>query len=944
MGRLTPTGHTLLWIRSLTLAALVVLAGCDDLLGKQATEDNFDAAEEAFETGNFEDSLIRLKSFIQAEPKNPKARLLLGRVYFETYDYENAEKEFRRARDFGAKPKTYVRWLGETWLRTSKADRILDEFSTESFDNNVGDEVLNTVLSLRAKAHLQYAARNRDADSLDLARQEVAQMPGKLEDNPVAQAALGQIEFISGNVPAAEEYVKNSLALMPTNFDALVLDGDLKLGQNKPSEAAEQFRAALVQEPNHPLVMRALAWALLADRRQDEAITVIDDLLAAAPSDSGINYMRALIALQNEELDIALRYAQEAINADNHLQSHFVAGAASYGLDQLEQAHDYVQSYLSRVPKNAEARKLMAAISLRLGLVTEAAESLSNVEASSPDDTALYTEVANAVLASGNATEGRVLLAAAQSAGERSSPALTRLGLAAMRAGNLEQAIKDLEEAIELDRGNVDAYSYLITAHLSAGRPAEALKVATRMQRELPDHPTSYILEGIVSGLSNDVFKAREAFEKALELEPGQPEASANLAALALIAGDRDEARRLYDDVLAKHTTHAPTYIAYAKLEIGAGELDKALDHLRRAHELVPESGEASRLLGGLLIDRNAPVEALEVTEAAMAANRDDAGLHLVRGKALLFTGQLARAVDSLETLRSLRPQLVGPNLYLAYAYERTGDLRQAVRAIDRALESSPENDRFKFEKARLQIRRGELEDARTLIVKLTRDNPESSLVAELEANLALAEGDADFAVKRFKDAQKTRETSFLNLQLAKALAVAGRTDESLKAMSSWLERYPEDVVTRTFLAGTYFAQGRHAEARPHYQELVRLRPDDVSSHNNIAWLSYKLNDLELALKHGEEARRLLPDNAEVADTLGVIYFALGRDDEAKDLLFAARQAAPGNPAIATHLAQVLMKQGDTERAADLLRSALKSEQPFGERQLAEELLNQIGG
>ena len=940
MCRTKPSGHPGVWLRTLSLSVLVALAGCDDLLGSDSAE-HFAKAEEAFEQAKFKESLIQLKTVIQEEPKNSEARGLLGRVYFELHDHRSAEKELLRARDLGAKKAEYVKWLGETWLRMDEPDKILENMNAGGRGDNATAE---TVQVLRAKAQIRKAELQQNPENLELARAELKQIPAEGADNAQAQAALGRIEFLLGNHSVAEKHSVKALELTPNDIDALLLSGDLQLVRKKNDVAVERFQAALDQRPHDPVLKRALAWSLVAAGRSDEALTTVDELLAIVPTDASVNYMKSLIAWQREDFETALFHAREALNAGRHLQSVFIAGAASYGLGQLELAYDYMQGFLTEVPSHVTARKILAATALKLGRVAAAVETLQEVRADSPNDAVLFAAVADAALQSGYTSQGQVFLKQAQDSSERTSPNLVRLGLAALRGGDVDQAIEDLKAAVDLDNGNIEAHSYLITAYLRAGDPANAMEAVARMKRDLPNDASGLLFEGIVVGLTDDLLASRANFERVLEMEPGHPSASANLAALALLEGDQEEARKLFDDVLALQPDHVGTHMHYSNLEIAVGDVDAAIDHLRKALAVQPDHIDASVTLGGLLLDRNTPVEALAAIEPAIAAHPEDPGLLLVSGKALIQMRQLSRAVDNLERLRSLRPELTIPELYLAQAYELAGDLRQALRAITRATTADPENQGFKFEKARLEARRGNLDEANLLIAQLKKTNPEDPALAELEASVAIAQNEPELAIERFRVALDSRETNFLNLQLAMAQVLAGRPDEALESLATWLTRYPDDWLTRAWLAGTYLKQGQHGEARKHYQELIRLRPDYASAHNNVAWLSLQMDDLQIALKHGEEARRLRPDSPTVADTLGMVYFALGREDEAKDLLFAARQADPDNPTIATHLAQILVKQGRTEQAADLLRGALRLEESFNDRQIAEDLLNQIGG
>jgi len=79
---------------------------------------------------------------------------------------------------------------------------------------------------------------------------------------------------------------------------------------------------------------------------------------------------------------------------------------------------------------------------------------------------------------------------------------------------------------------------------IASGQPTAALATAERAIALAPDLVIAHLVAGRAALEAKLHNRAREAFQKVLELEPGNPEALASLAAIALATGDRKTAQR----------------------------------------------------------------------------------------------------------------------------------------------------------------------------------------------------------------------------------------------------------------------------------------------------------------------------------------------------------------------------------------------------------------
>lgn len=142
-----------------------------------------------------------------------------------------------------------------------------------------------------------------------------------------------------------------------------------------------------------------------------------------------------------------------------------------------------------------------------------------------------------------------------------------QLGLIAQQNGDVREAYREFEQALQADPGNAEVHQSIgILLHLSFGRPAEA----------------------------------ERHYLRALELKPGYSEAKTNLGNVYLDQGRYDDAIRLYREALADMLYPTP-FIAQGNLGWALykkGQLQQALAAIRGAVAQNPRFCLGYRNLG----------------------------------------------------------------------------------------------------------------------------------------------------------------------------------------------------------------------------------------------------------------------------------------------------------------------------------------------------------
>ena len=258
-------------------------------------------------------------------------------------------------------------------------------------------------------------------------------------------------------------------------------------------------------------------------------------------------------------------------------------------------------------------------------------------------------------------------------------------------AESLEQSNALFEQVLADEPGYAAAWAGLAANYSSQARnglgPIEggfelARAAANRALEIDPEDGLAHaVLGGIAQDYDNDLASAARHFERALELEPGNPDIINDAAVLARYLDRLDEAVALQELAINRDpltpTGHARLGINY----LWAGRLDDAIASLRTALSLSPAFIGAHYNIGVALLMKGEP-------EAALLAFQKEEGdrEYLIKGEALAFhaMGRRAEFEEAFEELKTNWGKQWPSEV--AHVYAWIGDADAAFEWLDRAV------------------------------------------------------------------------------------------------------------------------------------------------------------------------------------------------------------------------------------------------------------------
>jgi len=243
-------------------------------------------------------------------------------------------------------------------------------------------------------------------------------------------------------------------------------------------------------------------------------------------------------------------------------------------------------------------------------------------------------------------------------------------GTAAEQLGDFDRAMQEYGEAIRNDRGNRDAVLSLLRLLEALHRDRDAQPTLARYQRENPEDP-EMVVQTIRFAHRAGVPEVTEA---AIQRLSGMP-------------GYRGVAVAEFATIRAAHGGPAEGVKA-----IRGASLD-----LTR-----PRNGPALGLLVQYLVAVDRSAEALEATQAALAAHPEEAVFHELHGRALRGAGDLDAARKAFERALEFEPQHAAALARLAALAAEQGDREAAIALYDRAALADPEDATYAWEAIQL--------------------------------------------------------------------------------------------------------------------------------------------------------------------------------------------------------------------------------------------------
>ena len=438
---------------------------------------------------------------------------------------------------------------------------------------------------------------------------------------------------------------------------------------------------------------------------------------------------------------------------------------------------------------------------------------------------------------------------------------------------------------------------------------AVAFVVTRSSEPALPDPPVFTIL----ADADPDVARAITSATKAVLEDRSNHARWVKLAMVYQANYMLPEAAQCYEQAISMNAQDVQSWYFLAIVRSYGGNLDGAVEALRRSIAIRDSYAPAHRRLGEWLIDFNELDEARREFEIAIELDANDP--HAPIGLA-----RLALQANRLDEAREILHQVTNaPNGQIALAfqllgavYQRMGQTERAQRLVQHSRTiTSEDHDSWlntvnqhragqeaKLDYAKQLVLQQRFDEAIGVLHSLDRYYPDDAVIPNNLGVIYRAQGRLEDSTKEFLRAKQRNNTYFeADYNLAMNCLLEGESAE--EPIRSALLQSAQQHLDRVFVIN------------PSYGPAVGLHGSLLKQHGK----------LELALSRFHEAARLDPARPQWLYSAAVILHDLGRNKEALDVLEQVLTSAPYFIQAYFTLANAYVALGRTEQAQAALQS-----------------------
>jgi len=282
------------------------------------------------------------------------------------------------------------------------------------------------------------------------------------------------------------------------------------------------------------------------------------------------------------------------------------------------------------------------------------------------------------------------------------------------------------------------AYFSLGNVYLKAGELDQALKEYDEALKRNPHVPPVHLNKGIVFLRKKEYEKAEKEFRKELEINPIEDKAYNNLSAIYRLRGLYDQAIESAQKAVEIKPYYPEAYMNLALAYQMKGDYQKAKDELRLGMKNVKPFFDANLLLGEIFQEEGKLDSAL--TEYQKILDQSSAQKDIIYDLEILFSkgdpynlenlgtrakahfnlgtiyvqqGEINLAESHLRTAIALKPDFAEAFANLGTLYDNTRRFSEAVTQLQRAVSLDPQNAIYHYNLGLAYAKNNQLEEAK---------------------------------------------------------------------------------------------------------------------------------------------------------------------------------------------------------------------------------------
>jgi len=744
-------GHNFLAIQRTFCAAVLaaaILAGCSRDPEVQKKK-HFDRGVSYFQAGKYREAAIEYQNAIQIDPKYAQAHYELAQCFLKRSEWSLAYQELMRTVTLDASNAKAQLDLGSILLAGGKyreageraqtllavdphnatAEMLLADSDAGQGDLKKALEEAKLAVQMDPQRTTSYVnlaliqEKNKDLASAEkslqtalttdqkslaamLALANLYQHQGRWPEaekqyqnaiatepkNAVTRAGLALLLLHENKKDAAEQTLKDAKAAMPDNPAAYRMLGDFYVGQRQPEKAFAEFSSLHTAHPKDAAVSKTYAQLLIDSNRLDEAEQITVALLKDSPSDADALILRGEVQERQGKPSEAVVPLEKAVKAaPNNAVGHYYLGVAYATSTNIGQAESEWREAARLEPRMIEPQRALAMAAAQqrdMKTLGEASQKWIDLDPKAAD---AYLYRSRTLLAKKDFAGAEADLKKSIDLAPQSAVGYARLADLRVLEKRYDEADKLYTQALNLNPSATDALTGLVNMDLFRKQPAEAVEQVQNQIAKVPNRSDFYVLLGLAQRQNQNLAKAEEALQKAVDLDNKNVTAVTLLADVQLARHMVDDAILTYQRAIANNPPTARLFTSLGSLFENKGQWEQAEDNYKKALDLKADDPQAANNLAFLMLEHGGDANAaLKLAQTGRRGLPNLPNTADTLGWAYYKFGAYDSAIDALKDAVKGNPKSPEYHYHLGMAYKASGNLPAARQELQQTLKISP--------------------------------------------------------------------------------------------------------------------------------------------------------------------------------------------------------------------------------------------------------------
>lgn len=410
--------------------------------------------------------------------------------------------------------------------------------------------------------------------------------------------ALGDICVQKGDDYNALNYFLEISSIDPSNFQSLNSLGGIYRRLGQYTDSVEVLQRALDIAPDETTVLYNFGFTYREMGRFDRAIDCFQRVIDSNPHDVlAHNHLGVIYAAEGDHGKAIESYKRGLHIDPNHPILQLNLAQSYEAKKQYDAASSAYETALRSKPGWKDATASYKNLLISQKKYKQASDLLKKTVSLHPNDVILKQELGNFFISQCDYKSAIEILKNAQLIDEENTETKYLLSEAYEKAGNVSESVSVIEDVAENKIGDTKIQHRFAHALLSANEIDRAgEKISALYEADNKDVQT-LDLYGQYYICKNDEANAKKYYEQIENIDPTYDNYMQEAAERFLQMNNIDEADKLASEYLQKNQDETDAYITLAKVRKEKGDIESAVDLLRRGTGNYPENSFANEMI-----------------------------------------------------------------------------------------------------------------------------------------------------------------------------------------------------------------------------------------------------------------------------------------------------------------------------------------------------------